>query len=84
MAGPSDPMMDIRNQQPQFSSGVSVTLFVLSFLGALLFSFCFSAEGRQPQKIPRIGVIVNGSISSDASRIEAFRQGLRELGYVEG
>src|ERR1700719_233873 len=82
--GPSDPMMDIRIQQPKFSGRVSATLFALNLLGALLFTFCFSAEGRESQKIPRIGVIVNGSISSDASRIEAFRQGLRDLGYVEG
>jgi putative tryptophan/tyrosine transport system substrate-binding protein len=77
-------MMDIRIHQPECSGRVSATLFALNLLGALLFTFCFSAEGRESQKIPRIGVIVNGSISSDASRIEAFRQGLRDLGYVEG
>jgi len=79
----SDPMMEITSQQPD-SSGVSATLFALGFFCALLLIFGFSAEGRERQKIPRIGVIVNGSISSDGSRIEAFRQGLRELGYVEG
>jgi ABC-type uncharacterized transport system substrate-binding protein len=34
--------------------------------------------------VPRIGVLVGGSASSDSARIEAFRQGLRDLGYVEG
>jgi putative ABC transport system substrate-binding protein len=41
------------------------------------------AEAQQPKKVPRIGFLASGSPSSDASRIEAFRQGLRELGYVE-
>jgi len=40
---------------------------------------------QQPKKVPRIGYLVVASISPAPSpRIEAFRQGLRELGYVEG
>jgi putative tryptophan/tyrosine transport system substrate-binding protein len=35
-------------------------------------------------KIPRIGVLLPGAPTSFSHRIEAFRQGLRELGYVEG
>jgi putative tryptophan/tyrosine transport system substrate-binding protein len=42
------------------------------------------AEAQQPKKVPRIGVLSGFSSSSDRKRIEAFRQGLRELGYVEG
>lgn len=38
---------------------------------------------QQPQKVPRIGVLIAGSPASNATRVEAFRQGLRELGYVE-
>ena len=41
------------------------------------------AEAQQPTKIPRIGFL-GYSPSAIAARIEAFRQGLRELGYVEG
>ena len=41
------------------------------------------AQLQQPKKIPRIGVLVGGSAASDSARIEALRQGLRELGYVE-
>ena len=41
-------------------------------------------EGQQPRNAPRIGVLVGGSASSDSARIEAFRRGLHELGYVEG
>jgi putative ABC transport system substrate-binding protein len=42
------------------------------------------AEAQQPKKVPRIGLLFSVSASSAADRIEAFRQGLRELGYVEG
>ena len=42
------------------------------------------AQAQQPTKIPRIGYLGFGSPSDIPARIEAFRQGLRELGYVEG
>src|SRR5215510_5866790 len=53
-------------------------------LGALLFALCVSAEAQQPAKVPRIGYLSTNSLSAIAARAEAFRQGLRELGYVEG
>ena len=43
-----------------------------------------SAEAQQPKKVARIGFLGFTSLSGIAARIEAFRQGLRELGYVEG
>jgi putative ABC transport system substrate-binding protein len=42
------------------------------------------AEAQQPTKIPRIGFLFVTSLSTISARIEALRQGLRELGYVEG
>jgi putative ABC transport system substrate-binding protein len=42
------------------------------------------AEGQHAKKIPRIGVLVTSSPSANSARIEAFRHGLRDLGYVEG
>jgi putative ABC transport system substrate-binding protein len=42
------------------------------------------AEAQQVTKVSRIGFLSALSASSMAARIEAFRQGLRELGYVEG
>ena len=42
------------------------------------------ATAQQPAKIPRIGYLTGASPSAQSARIEAFRQGLRELGYVEG
>src|SRR5713226_5262497 len=53
-------------------------------LGALLLALSFQAEAQQPAKIPRIGYLIATSASTEKSRIEAFRQGVRELGYVEG
>jgi ABC-type uncharacterized transport system substrate-binding protein len=52
-------------------------------LGAMLFALCFSAEAQQPKKVPRIGYLTSTSPSAQSARIEAFRQGLSELGYVE-
>jgi putative ABC transport system substrate-binding protein len=53
-------------------------------LGALLFALCFPVEAQQPTKIPRIAYLAGSSPSAIAARTEAFRQRLRELGYVEG
>ena len=39
---------------------------------------------QQPTKVPRIGFLGAVSFSTISDRVEAFRQGLRELGYVEG
>ena len=38
----------------------------------------------QPARIPRIGYLAAVSLAADTPRLQAFRQGLRELGYVEG
>jgi ABC transporter substrate binding protein len=52
-------------------------------LSALLFALCFPVWAQQPKNIPRIGYLTP-SISANRSLFEAFQQGLRELGYVEG
>jgi putative tryptophan/tyrosine transport system substrate-binding protein len=53
-------------------------------LCTMLFALCLSAEAQQPKKVPRIGYLGATSRSINPARVEAFRQGLRELGYVEG
>jgi putative tryptophan/tyrosine transport system substrate-binding protein len=58
-------------------------IFLLA-LGAMLFALSFPVEAQQPKKVPRIGFLASRSPSSFSSETEAFRQGLRELGYVEG
>ena len=42
------------------------------------------AQAQQPSKVPQIGYLGGTNAVAYAGRIEAFRQGLRELGYVEG
>jgi putative ABC transport system substrate-binding protein len=53
-------------------------------LCAVLFALSFPAQAAQPARIPRIGILIGSSASSYLARVEAFRQRLRELGYVEG
>jgi putative tryptophan/tyrosine transport system substrate-binding protein len=50
-------------------------------LTVLLFTIS-PADAQQPKKVHRIGFLL--SPSADRERVEAFRQGLRQLGYVEG
>jgi putative tryptophan/tyrosine transport system substrate-binding protein len=58
----------------------TVVVLLLSLtLGSVRF-----AEAQQSKKVPRIGYLSATSPSANVARIEAFRQGLRELGYVEG
>jgi putative tryptophan/tyrosine transport system substrate-binding protein len=52
-------------------------------LSTTLFALCFPVSAQQPAKIPRIGYLTNTPFSASQFQ-EAFREGLRELGYVEG
>ncbi len=63
---------------------ISDVRLLISGLCAVLFALCFPAEAQQPQENPRIGFLGAPSPSTIPVRLEAFRQGLRELGYVEG
>jgi putative tryptophan/tyrosine transport system substrate-binding protein len=53
-------------------------------LCSMLLELCTSAQAQQPKKVPRIGFLSSVSPSSVSPRTEAFRQGLRELGYIQG
>jgi putative ABC transport system substrate-binding protein len=54
-------------------------------LSAMLFALCLSVQAQQPAKIPRIGYVSgSGDLSNPGPYVEALRQGLRDLGYVEG
>src|SRR6266404_3325517 len=58
---------------------------LLSILFAvILLAVAVVAEAQQAKKVPRIGFLGAAYPSTNAARIEAFRQGLRALGYVEG
>jgi putative tryptophan/tyrosine transport system substrate-binding protein len=52
-------------------------------LCAMLFALCLPVQAQQPKKVPRIGYLLSDS-ASYSTRTDAFRQGLRELGYIEG
>src|SRR5207247_6308994 len=49
------------------------------------FALCGAvAEAQQSPKVPRIGFLSSLSAAAVSARMDAFRQGLRDLGYVEG
>src|SRR5262249_680981 len=50
----------------------------------ILLTVAVVTEAQQPKKVPRIGILSSGSPSSTKKGVEAFRQRLRELGYIEG
>jgi putative ABC transport system substrate-binding protein len=59
--------------------------FISSFpLIFVLFAAVPLVEAQQPKKVPRIAYLTGSYASSTAPRTRAFRQGLRELGYIEG
>jgi ABC-type uncharacterized transport system substrate-binding protein len=58
---------------------ISRILFAL-----ILCALSLSIGAQKAQKVPRVGYLAAVSASAHAPRLEAFRQGLRELGYVEG
>jgi putative ABC transport system substrate-binding protein len=59
-----------------------VTLVAL--LAVFLLATPLAAEAQAPPKVPRIGFLSVLSLTDNPYELEAFRQGLRELGYVEG
>ena len=63
----------MKSQMARFSVAFLATLILLTTRSVM-------AQG----KAPRIGFLVVGSAALVSTRIDAFRQGLRERGYVEG
>jgi putative tryptophan/tyrosine transport system substrate-binding protein len=54
-------------------------------VAVILLAVGVTAEAQQPKKIPRIGYISGtGNEKNQGPYVEALRQGLRELGYIEG
>jgi putative ABC transport system substrate-binding protein len=70
----------------QEAIGNSKKAKVLGFaLGWALFALCASVQAQQAAKIPRIGYVSGtGNASDQGPYVEALRQGLRDLGYIEG
>ena len=60
---------------------------LLLALSALLMALSFPAQAQQPAKVPRIGFVSgrgSPTPTTPDTSADAFRQGLRDLGYVEG
>jgi putative ABC transport system substrate-binding protein len=75
----SKPLSDNRKSAIQNPKWVGLFAMVLTFVfGGVV------AQAQQPAGIPRIGILLAPSASSYSAWVEAFRQRLRELGYVEG
>src|SRR5262245_31085659 len=58
-------------------------------LGAMLFGLCLPVQAQQPKSVPKIGFLSRDVHPSDSRapaprNLEAFRQGLGDLGYIEG
>src|SRR5262245_45181267 len=49
-------------------------------LGAMFFALCVPTYAQQATKIPRVGYLASAGLAPS----EAFRQALRDLGYIEG
>ncbi len=60
------------------------TIGLISTLALGLLAWPLSVEAQKAGKVYRIGYLDATSPSTNPDRVEAFRQGLRELGYVEG
>jgi putative ABC transport system substrate-binding protein len=58
--------------------------FIWLALCALLFALSFPAHAQEPKKVPLIGYLGSGSAHSGKDNLEVFKQGLRDLGYIEG
>ena len=59
-------------------------VFVCLALGAMLFALSVPSSAQQPNKIPRIGYLsASGDPKNPGPQVEAFRRGLRDLGYIE-
>ena len=57
---------------------------VVWLMAIILLTAAPLTEAQETKKVPRIGFLNATSPSTMSARIEALRQGLRELGYVEG
>jgi len=58
--------------------------FIRLALGTMLLALGLTAQAQQPKKIAKIGYLIPSTPAATAQNIEAFRQRLRELGYVDG
>jgi len=70
---------------PSLSAALNASsVWFTSIALVLLLAAPPGAEAQSPGTVPRIGYVWSGPPGSDPEEVRGFRQGLRELGYVEG
>ena len=74
-----NPQSEIRN--PQFLGLICAMVFALC---SLLLAPCSAADAQQTGKVPRIGFLDASTASGSAVLLDAFRQELSKLGWIEG
>src|SRR5262249_42037329 len=65
-------------------TGRFVRLAALAMLALALLAAPLAAEAQPARKVPRIGFLSTDAAADSSAALDAFRQGLRALGYVEG
>src|SRR5688500_13986335 len=68
---------------PATANNMRVIVFGLA-LCAFVFAFSVTIGARELRKVPRIGILEPATAASVSARVDAFRQRLRGLGYIEG
>ena len=79
-------MTDLIGRKSEVSrrTALNVLLSLVCFVAGLPFAICDSVGAQQQTKVSRIGFPGATSSSANLGRAKAFRQGLREAGYIEG
>ena len=72
-----------RSKQAGMARKTVIVVWLVTLVTLSLASFRL-AKAQQTKKVPRIGMLVGPSSSFFSTRMDAFREGLRDLGYIEG
>jgi putative ABC transport system substrate-binding protein len=75
--------MRARNAQPAVSNNNGLKVIAYGVITLLLVCWSY-VEAEQAKKIPTVGHLALNPLATLSARVDAFRQGLRDLGYVEG
>ena len=75
--------LDNRQATAVNRAGMGKKAIIVFLVGLALASVDLAGAQQPTGKVKRIGYMATGSVSSDRNRIDTFRRGLRDLGYVE-
>jgi putative ABC transport system substrate-binding protein len=74
-------ILNSKTREKHMMRRVFVLMSLLTTAGPIAGSV---AEAQQTERVPQVGFLVASTPSNYVARLDTFRQGLRELGYVEG